>query len=280
MKYFLSICCLAAGLSAAILRAAPPVTATATAPSTQPAHATPEQIEQAIQRAQEFLLKQDLTNNAPAAGAMYESNIGQGSLAVYALLVSGISEKDPRLAPIIKQLKTPSLRETYPCALRALMLSELREESSTLRPLIERDARMLIGGMKGGDVEGLYSYLLAPDDRRRSGTRYDHSCSNYGTMGTWACAEAGFDVPDTYWRAVNSAWRNNQNADGSWSYTHGSGENHGTPSMTAGGIVTLFLTQQYIDRTTSAVPRDLPRDKNLDAGVKWLAANFDHIRGA
>src|SRR4051794_12455846 len=110
MKYFfLWTWCLTAVLTAPILRAAPPATATATAtaPSTQPAHATPEQIEQAIQRAQEFLLKQDLTNNAPAAGAMYESNIGQGSLAVYALLVSGISEKDPRLAPIIKQLKTP-----------------------------------------------------------------------------------------------------------------------------------------------------------------------------
>jgi hypothetical protein len=256
-----------------------PATAPATIPA-QPAHATPEQIDQAIKRAQEYLLNKDLLSNAPAAGAMYESNIGQGSLAAYALLVSGISEKDPKLAAILKQLKMPSLRETYPCALRALMLSELREEPSSLRPLIERDARMLMAGMKGGDVEGLYSYLLAADDRRRSGSRYDHSCSNYGTMGTWACAESGFDVPDTYWRAVNSAWRNNQHADGSWSYTHGSGENQGTPSMTAGGVVTLFLTQQYIDRTVSAVPRDTPRDKNLDAGVKWLAANFDKIRGA
>src|SRR4051794_1598426 len=258
--------------------AAPPAPPPAP-PPVEPAHATPEQVEHAIHRAQEFLFTQDLAANAPANGAMYESNVGQASLAVYALLVSGIEEKDPRLAPIVKQLKLPSLKETYPCALRALMLSELREEPMpTLRTLIERDAKILMGGMRGEGVEGLYSYLLVPDDRRRT-SRYDHSCSNYGTMGTWACAEAGFDVPESYWRAVNSAWRNNQNDDGSWSYTHSAGDRTGTPSMTAGGVVTLFLTQQYIDRNLPGVPRDTPRDKNIDAGVKWLAGNFDKIRG-
>lgn len=251
-----------------------------TARAVEPAHVTPEQVEQAIKRAQEYLLNQDLAANAPSLGAMPEAATGQASLAAYALLVSGIDEKDPRLASILKQLKAPSLRETYPCALRALMLSALHEEPSVLRPLIERDARMLIGGMKGGDASGLYSYILAADDKRRVvGPRYDHSCSNYGTMGVWACAEAGYDVPDTYWRAVNAAWRNNQNEDGSWSYTHQFGEGNGSPSMTAGGVVTLFLTQQYIERSIPAVPRDTPRDKNLDAGVKWLAGNFEKIRG-
>src|SRR3954463_14628677 len=94
---------------------APPATQPAAPPAqpAPPAHATPEQVEQAIKRAQEFLFTQDLSANAPVNGAMYESNIGQASLAAYALLVSGIGEKDPRLAPILKQLKVPTLRETY-----------------------------------------------------------------------------------------------------------------------------------------------------------------------
>ena len=43
---------------------------------------------------------------------------------------------------------------------------------------------------------------------------------------------------------------------------------------------TSFLTQQYIDRNLPGIPRDTPRDKNIDAGVKWLAGNFDKIPGA
>src|SRR4051812_11087916 len=91
------------------------------------AHATPEQIERAIHRAQKFLLTHDLSDNAPI-NSMPEAGIGQSSLGAYALLVRGIDENDPRLAPTLRRRSAPALRETSPWGLRALMLSELHAE--------------------------------------------------------------------------------------------------------------------------------------------------------
>ena len=38
----------------------------------------------------------------------------------------------------------------------------------------------------------------------QEGPRIDHSISQYGVLGLWACARAGYEVPNSFWRASSA----------------------------------------------------------------------------
>ena len=268
MKKLLRACLSCVAFVLPLLLASPPARAQKDRP-----HVTPDDVQRAVERAQDFLLREG-DKLAPMANTIggEEAHAGQTALVVYALVVSGIEPNDPRLAKAIEELKRAKLSFTYSLGLRSLLWAEMARTEKQLRAYVERDGRALVAGTKNSGVDGMYGYYVS--DRTLFGMRYDHSCSNYGAMGAWAAAEAGYEVPDTYWRSVNAAWRDSQNADGSWGYTD---DAPGTPSMTAGGIVTLFVSQQYIDKSPGGAARDLPRDKHIDAGIKWLAKHFEQL---
>src|SRR5688500_6532777 len=97
--------------------------------------ATPEQVDKAIKRAVDHLLKVQKENGtwevvdvkadpkAPEGkGSPYSTSGGQWggltALATYALLSSGIGAEDPKLAPAITFLKKADIDGTYALAMR------------------------------------------------------------------------------------------------------------------------------------------------------------------
>jgi hypothetical protein len=83
--------------------------------------------------------------------------------------------------------------------------------------------------------------MFAP---RPEGT-WDNSNSQYGLLGVWAAAEAGFEVPDLYWAVVEKHWTDCQVGDGNWSYEPGMQD--GYLAMTCAGLASLLVTHDYLE---------------------------------
>lgn len=106
-------------------------------------------------------------------------------------------------------------------------------------------------------------------------TRYDHSNSQYGVLGMWALAEVGGEVSASYWRMVDTAWKKAQNSDGGWGYAEEK-ESESYPSMTAAGVATLYITQDFLMANSSwstCTPR--PPDAHIAKGLAWMDSHIE-----
>ena len=121
---------------------------------------------------------------------------------------------------------------------------------------------------------GLYDYLL---DNPKS-KRVDHSVSQFGVLGTWAVERAGIEVPSKYWQLVEATWIRDQDPSGGWAYGKVPVENHGlTVSMTAAGIATLFITQDYLHSDNGIMCKGNIVNPHIDAGMKWIGEHFNDL---
>jgi hypothetical protein len=94
-------------------------------------------------------------------------------------------------------------------------------------------------------------------------------------LGVWACAAADLEVPNRYWKAVDTAWRRGQQREGGWSYfvagtpTKEASFLQATPAMTSAGVATLLIVRDFL--ALEAQEGDL-KDPALDAAVNWMIA--------
>ncbi len=271
MFYPARICCLLIGITfllAPVARAA-----------------TPEQIDDAISRAKTFIYaKQNpdgLWEIAPADDAKQNNKVSEGgqwggrtAIAVYALLAAGESPQNPKLAKAIDFLTKSDIGGTYAVGLRAQVWQYLPQTNQVLQ-LARRDAFYLLNSVKTkGNALGHYGYYPIQND-------YSHSRSQYGVLGVWTAALLGVEIPPRYWQVVEQGWLNNQDPSGGWTYQHPKDTKHAvTPGMTAAAVASLYVVQDYLygnrglDCKSSA---DLPSDKSIAAGLKWLENNFDKV---
>lgn len=218
-------------------------------------------VEEAIERARRFLIARQRPDGSWTNGGSADADGGRTSLVLLALLSSGERPDSPAVQSALKYLRTITERRTYGTALRAAALSLLPERLRKLE--LQSDLRWLLDAMiDNGAERGLYTYHV-----EGSG---DYSNSQYAVLGVWYAAEAGLEVPGTFWRDVDAAWKRGQRDDGSWSYVPSGGR--GYASMTAAGAATLAITEEYLAPTTDlARPR---LNQELDRAVAWLGANF------
>jgi hypothetical protein len=116
------------------------------------------------------------------------------------------------------------------------------------------------------------------------GHLYSHSRTQYQVLGLWAGEQMGLEVPLRYWTENERAWIAHQDPSGGWSYT-APGEAMSrrgglvpvTPGMTAAGVASLFITQDYVRSAAGAECRGNISNPSIDRGVAWLAKNFDQV---
>ncbi|MGF1632287.1 MAG: DUF4159 domain-containing protein [Phycisphaerae bacterium] len=199
---------------------------------------------------------------------------GRTALVTYALLTAGESPQDPRIQKAVTFLKEAELIGTYAISIRLLVWMQL-PQTEEVKTLTKRDASLLLGWiLTEGRGAGHYGYTnVGPKGN------YSHSRSQYGLLGMWAAAEMGLEVPARYWQLAETGWLRNQDKDGGWRYKHTDdpGSHDTTPGMTAAGVASLFITQEFLHANEGINCRGNVTSPPLEAGLKWLADNFDKV---
>jgi hypothetical protein len=260
--------------------------------------ASSQQVNAAIQKAVAYLYSTQQDGNwdgpAPDFGTLQingwyshaASYGGYTAIATYALLAAGESpQKNPNLAAAIKWLMNADLHGTYAVALRSQvwLLSASSKERNAAR---DADARFLLDSIvESGPKAGFYGYSygvpgqVRPDRATRFGNGgpapdwwIDRSNSQYGVLGVWALEQAGAEIPQLYWELVDKAWKDAQQPDGGWNYNETNPEDSQvTPTMTAAGLATLFITQDYLQRGKRWDPcTGGTTNQNIENGLVWM----------
>src|SRR5207249_2532591 len=134
------------------------------------------------------------------------------------------------------------------------------------------DANILLNSIKKtGEGKGFYGYNPAAKP-------YSHSRAQYAVLGMWAAAQAGIEVPDSYWQLVEKSWIEDQDPSGGWGYLNKPSEEYPiTPGMTAVGVATLFITQDYLHANDGAACKGNIHNPHIDRGIKWIVDNFSRV---
>ena len=262
------------------------VAATLLAGAARPAAAaTPAEVQAAIDRGKAFLYQAEQGDNWEAVptpdpdakgGPSVEGEQygGLTAIATFALLAAG---DDPRQKPQLKKavdwlLKTP-IRGTYALSLRDQVLNAI-PMTDAVRQVVNADRDLWLKGVSTkGAARGLFGYGVdTPKDQG------DHSTAQFGVLGLWALQQAGAEVPNGAWKLFDDVWHAQQLADGAWSYNSEMGGNvndEARLSMTAAGVATLYITQEYIHQAPQC--KGNIADPGIDKGIEWMAANLDGL---
>jgi hypothetical protein len=264
-----------------------------TQPATKPAakpvpkpqvEVTNEQVDAAIQKAVEYIYSQhkgehwDEPQPDPKKHASQWG--GLTAIAVYGLLAAGEKpSNNPKLAQAIEWLKkNDKITGTYAVGIRAQIWQMLPPDEAT-RAAAKRDLETLIQGQRSYNAatkqpvgfRGMWHYT--PTSYRS----YDHSTAQYGTLGLWALEKFGLEVPDAVWKASDDQWRKDQQPDGGWIYRMAQDPakpSASNVSMTAAGIATLFITQDYLQANAGIACRGNYVNPTIQKGLDWMETNL------
>ena len=245
------------------------------------------QIGQSIDAGVNYLLSQFVDGHIKT-NVDNESATGMDALAVYALLQAGEATHDLRLEAnsslvgrmldALKGMKIVSGQSTYSHSLRVAALSVYHRAAD--KQALRSDTTWLIADSSNGAFS--YDPPRAPAPRERPGRfsgyspSWDNSNSQYGALGVWAALEAGVEVPNSFWQAVQKHWLGCQLPDGEWAYT-GYGD-MGRLSMTVAGITTLFVTEDQLEaRSIVSTLGHAPFNPALARGLKWLETEDNSV---
>ena len=105
---------------------------------------------------------------------------------------------------------------------------------------------------------------------------WDNSNSQYGLLGVWSAAEAGYEVPDKFFADVDGHWRSCQLPDGQWGYN--AFQTQGSFGMTVAGIASLLVTHDYyeIPRLGGKLLKE-PYSGPLAKGLAWLESDDNAV---
>ncbi len=195
-----------------------------------------------------------------------------GSTALAALTIlaaGGDPAADDGLRKALDYLAKQQPNNTYVRGIRANVWEyALRKvpDEKRYRDLLEEDFKWLLAAL--GDRPG-WRYQMESRD-------WDNSCTQYGVLGIWAAARAGFDPGDKFWVKLSKHFRDCQGPNGGWGYIEG---NQPTPNMATAGLASQFLVfDMYHGKTpySRANPRTFTDGdaaavlKSIDRGMDWL----------
>jgi hypothetical protein len=255
----------------------------------QQANATPEQVDGAIKKAIGYLYSQQANGNwevvpqrnmrAPQWDVQGNQWGGLTAVATCALLAAGESPQDARIKSAVDFLLKAEISGIYAMGFRCQVWAMLPPDPR-VKQAAARDKQVLLAAVRGtpADGRGFYDYAYAPKEKFGGEPNWwDHSVSQYGVLGMWACTQVGIEVPSAYWQVTEQAWKAHQYEDGGWSYRFHDprpDRTKETISMTAAGLATLFITQEMLHTTDTLECRGNYKDANIERAMKWMGANF------
>lgn len=109
----------------------------------------------------------------------------------------------------------------------------------------------------------------------------DHSVSQYGVLGMWPLEQAGAKIPPEFWQISEDVWKRDHGADGSWLYeiAKPAPNKGGSFTMTAAGVATLFITQDYLHSNEGLTPKGNITNPAIEKGLAWISKNINAVSG-
>lgn len=215
-----------------------------------------------------LFLRKNMNPDGSVCGDRYQG--GVTVMTVLAILAAGGDPKaDDQLAKSLEWLAKQEPNNTYVRGLRANVWEyALRKMpyDQELRKRLKDDHDWLLKAI--GDREG-WRYNMESRD-------WDNSCTQYGVLGLWAAARAGFEPGDKFWLTMSKHFRSCQIDDGGWAYM---GYGSSTPNMATAGLASLFLVyDMYYARNVYRANSPAPTDakdaeavlKSIERGMEWL----------
>jgi hypothetical protein len=229
---------------------------------------TASKIRAAIDDGVQFLRDRQLPDGSWARNGYNEGNTALATLTL--LAAGGDPQGDTQLMKALDYLSKQAPDNIYDRALRANVWEyALRKdpENAQFKKNLTVESEWLLAAL--GEKEG-WRYTKAASD-------WDNSCTQYGVLGLWACARAGIDPGEKFWKTMSRHFLTSQGADGGWSYT---GNSSPTANMATAGLASLFLVlDQHVGKTffTAEKPRTFAEGEAaavlgaIDKGMAWLA---------
>ncbi|HEX4792299.1 MAG TPA: DUF4159 domain-containing protein [Humisphaera sp.] len=262
--------------------------------------ASPEEVDRAIDKAKQYLYsqlkesghwetddKRQTVKHDDWHKMQGDSYGGWTALAVYALLASGENPQDPRIQKAVEFLEKTDIMGIYSVGIRA-QVWPLLPDSATIKSMSHRDAKLILDGMNTGKQnpqnKGFWDYGNGKGEKLTGSGKLDHSVSQFGILGLWACAKNGVEIDTKDWKVFEEGWRSHQFPDGGWEY-------EGTPSkpdpraqkeaqraeslsMTAAGVASLFIINDFLHSDDGINCRGNIPDEHIDKGLAWISQHF------
>jgi Domain of unknown function (DUF4159) len=214
-------------------------------------------------------------------------NGGATSLAVLALLNSGLSPNDPLITRALTYLRGTKTNSTYACALQTMALVEAGFSED--RERIAQNVKWLID-IRQLDREGK---LTGWSYGRRESTQPDNSNTQYALLGLHYGKLGGAHIPDAVWSSIRDYYTRMQK-NGGWTYstrgdpfTRGGGP---SLTMTTAGLCGLLIAgaelnesrEEYNVATGAAANCGVYREgssadkanKAAAAALEWIGSHF------
>ena len=220
---------------------------------------------------------QDVLVRGKIVRGYFKHPAGNSAIAAYALLESGVSSHEERMAKALDWLGRQSITKTYTLGLRAnVWRAANRTTKGKYKARLAKDARQLGNSTKNGAYG--HNSFGRPD---RTAT-VDHWNSQYAVLGIWAAHRDNVEVPVKYWQMVMRHWEQTQGPDGGWPYKPKSTDlhqrgSHGT--MTAGGVASLFVCFDMLHAGKFITCGGKIDYKPIARGLEWFDKWFEKTIG-
>lgn len=203
----------------------------------------------------------------------HAGKVGTSALVTYALLLSGESADDPRIARSLEKLKNGDSEYVYSLSLqiRAWSLGPANQRQR-LKQLVDQLAQR-------GEGPGVFSYKVPTGIAKPPQGQtlpHDHSNTGYALIALGYAQDAGIVLPPRFWQRVVEHYVAAQTNDGGWNYRLGD-ERPSYMNMTAEGLVVLSLAAKNGKLTRGPMQK---LDKAYAAGHGWLETRIaGELRG-
>jgi hypothetical protein len=229
-----------------------------------PEDALAKRVREAQEKAVEYLKKKQTDRGGGAGdwdqhGAQQLPPGGGTSLALLALLESGVKPDDEVAARGLKYLRTVEPKQTYVVALQTQVFCRANRRQDA--DLIKRNVKWLEAAAvrDAGQLTG-WTYTAG-------GGRSDNSNSRYAIAALHAAHRAGFKVENEgFWAEVRDLYVRTQKENGGWGYVPQSPT--ATHTMTASGLLCLYLAKDILEK------EDRPAEQARLNGEAWIAREF------
>jgi hypothetical protein len=237
---------------------------------------SPERIQRAIDKARDWLVRQQEPNGSWECTLRTENNrIGASALVMLALTNAGLTRDHLAMQRGLDWIRRQKPDDTYSVSLQTMLLAMVSPDAD--RPILQRNVDWLeTTQVAQGPAAGAWSYGKG----KGSG---DNSNSQFALLALHEADRVGVRVKDEVWQRAQRYWTACANADGSWGYTIGNAGG-GSGSMTCAGVASVWITAEHVGSPDARATREAvaccgggASPRTLEKGLDWLGRRFSVV---